>query len=71
MKKARAVVDENTKFQAGSLWLRGKTLCVTIHGRGEFHSNEERNREKERVMELLRQALPRYNIEVNMETDKD
>ncbi|CAH0345061.1 hypothetical protein [Bacillus sp. CECT 9360] len=71
VKKARAVVEENTDFEAGAVWLKGKTLSVTIHERAEFHSNEERNREKERVRELLKQALPRYNIEVNMKTDKD
>ncbi|RFU64269.1 hypothetical protein [Bacillus sp. V59.32b] len=71
VEKARAIVEKNTEFEAGAVWLKGQTLSVTIHEQGKFHSSGERNKEKQRVKELLKQALPRYSIEVNMETDKD
>jgi hypothetical protein len=71
VEKARAVVKENTEYEAGSVWQKGRTLSVTIQDNGKIHSDKERRNEKARVKRLLTQALPRYNIQVKMETGND
>lgn len=71
IEKARQVIEENTEYEAGAVWLKGESLSVTIQENGKIHSGEQRKKEKVRIKRMLTKALPRYNIQVNMENNKD
>ncbi|WP_267897392.1 hypothetical protein [Peribacillus glennii] len=44
---------------------------MNIKENGKIHSEEQREKEKERIEQMLTNGLPRYNIRVNMENGKD
>lgn len=50
---------------------KGDSLSVNIKENGKIHSEEQREKEKERIEQMLTNGLPRYNIRVNMENGKD
>lgn len=71
VEKARNIIEKNTDYEAGAVWLKGESLSVTVKENGKIHSAEQRKKEKERVKQMLTKALPRYNIQVNMDNEKD
>ncbi|MDQ0218524.1 hypothetical protein ELQ35_03990 [Peribacillus cavernae] len=67
VQKARQIIEANTEYEAGGVWQKGNSLSVTIHDNGKIDSDEQRKQERKRIKRMLTEALPRYNIEVNME----
>ncbi|PLS18354.1 hypothetical protein CVD28_06700 [Bacillus sp. M6-12] len=65
--KAKDVINRQTGYEAGAVWINGGDMTVTVHKKGAFEGNQERKREQDRLHRLLIKALPRYNIEVNLE----
>ncbi|RFU70841.1 hypothetical protein D0469_04610 [Peribacillus saganii] len=65
--KAKDVINRQTGYEAGAVWINGRDMTVTVHKKGTFEGHQERNREQARLQWMLIKALPRYNVKVNLE----
>lgn len=67
--KARQVVNQTNEFRAGSVWINGNHMWVTVYKKGMMADKEKINAESN-VHQKLTQALPRYDIEVRVLEDR-
>ncbi|MDM5292397.1 hypothetical protein QUF81_04045 [Peribacillus simplex] len=64
--KIREVVKSKTNYEAGTVWLNGNTIHVTVHDKGEIKTEEKRNEEKRRIQDMITRVVPQYKIDVKL-----
>ncbi|MDP4084238.1 MAG: hypothetical protein Q8934_06435 [Bacillota bacterium] len=69
VEKAKQVIKSTKEFTPGSIWMNGDRMWVTVYKKGMFTQREKIAAEA-RVHRQLIEALPRYNIEVNVRQDR-
>ncbi|MCK1994552.1 hypothetical protein GW626_21975 [Peribacillus muralis] len=62
----REAVKSKTNYEAGSVWINGKTIHVTVHDKGKIKTEAERDDEKKRLEDLITRVVPQYNIDVKL-----
>ncbi|CAM3837261.1 hypothetical protein [Mesobacillus zeae] len=67
--KARQAVDSVDGFTADEIWIDGDTMNVSVR-HGKNLSAKEKAKQQAKIKEKLVNALPRYEINVEMEHEK-
>lgn len=62
----RDAVKSETEYEAGSVWINGNTIHVTVHDKGKIKDDRERNEEKKRLEDLITGVVPQYKIDVEL-----
>ncbi|PJN91502.1 hypothetical protein [Bacillus sp. mrc49] len=62
----RDAVKSETEYEAGSVWINGNTIHVTVHDKGKIKDDHERNEEKKRLEDLITGVVPQYKIDVEL-----
>ncbi|ADU95812.1 hypothetical protein [Geobacillus sp. Y412MC52] len=64
-RKAAQLIERYTDYHADSIWFHGGNMYVTVDAPEEL-SDEERQREAQRIDKLLTKAIPTYEIIVRV-----
>ena len=64
--KIRAVIKAETDYDTGMVWHNGNTIHVTVLAKGKIKTEQEREKEKRRIEDLILRAVPQYNIDVKV-----
>ncbi|MCH6268614.1 hypothetical protein [Neobacillus citreus] len=67
--KAKQVIADTHEFVTDSVWINGDRMWVKVYKKGMLSSGDKRDAEA-RLHKKLMRALPRYNIEVNVQEDR-
>ncbi|AOH57211.1 hypothetical protein ABE28_022935 [Peribacillus muralis] len=62
----RDAVKSETDYEAGSVWINGKTIHVTVHDKGKIKTDHQRKEEKKRLEDLITGVVPQYKIDVEL-----
>ncbi|MFJ7752787.1 hypothetical protein ACQKGI_16445 [Peribacillus muralis] len=62
----RDAVKSETAYEAGSVWINGKTIHVTVHDKGKIKTDHQRKEEKKRLEDLITGVVPQYKIDVEL-----
>jgi hypothetical protein len=66
VRKAVQVIETNTNYELGSVWMNGDKMYVTVHVPSSM-SEEKRQTEQKRIHQLLTKAIPAYDIYVRLD----
>ncbi|CAH0244651.1 hypothetical protein SRABI96_03021 [Peribacillus sp. Bi96] len=66
IEKIREIIKSETNYEAGTVMFNGNTIHVTVHDKGEIKTEEERNKEKKRLKDLITRGVPSYNIDIDL-----
>ncbi|MGE7761904.1 hypothetical protein [Peribacillus sp. NPDC097895] len=66
IEKIREIIKSETNYETGTVMFNGNTIHVTVHDKGEIKTEEERNKEKKRLKDLITRGVPNYNIDVDL-----
>lgn len=67
--KARKVVGRTKGYRPGSVYTEGSSMWVTVYKKG-IKNEQDRLKARAQMHKRLVQALPRYDIDVNVLDDK-
>jgi hypothetical protein len=67
--KARQVINNSKEFTPGSVRINGDDMWITVYKQGNLNNKDKIDAEARIHRDLVR-ALPRYNIEVNVQEDR-
>ncbi|MGE6377229.1 hypothetical protein [Peribacillus muralis] len=62
----RDAVKSETDYDAGSVWINGNTIHVTVHDKGKIKTDHQRKEEKKRLEDLITGVVPQYKIDVEL-----
>lgn len=65
VRKAVQVVEKYTNYEAGSVWMNGADMWITVHARNRL-SNEQRQKDQARLQQLLTKAITTYRVHVRI-----
>lgn len=66
---ARQVIQETGKYEPGPIWINGEKMWITAYKRGNL-SEREIIQEQAELHRILVKALPRYDVEVQVQEDR-
>ncbi|MBB5324016.1 maltodextrin utilization protein YvdJ [Anoxybacillus tepidamans] len=66
VQKAVQVVEQYKNYRAGSVWMNGNDMWVTVHAPRD-RSYQQRQKDQTRLYELLTKAIPTYDIHVRLD----
>ncbi|MDQ0269277.1 hypothetical protein [Cytobacillus purgationiresistens] len=67
--KARIVINTETDYKPGAVWIDGEHLRVTAYAKKDFKTDNEREKAEEKLHKILQGALPTYYIDVKLRED--
>jgi hypothetical protein len=67
--KAKQVIATTNEFTTDSIWINGDRMWVAVYKKGMLTTKKKDDAEA-RLHRKLVMALPRYNIEVNVQEDR-
>lgn len=62
----RQTIESETPYEAGAILYNGNTIHVTVHDKGEIKTEKERRKAQKQIKTLLNNAVPQYNIDINV-----
>ena len=66
IEKARETIQMTNEYVPESIWINGNDMFVTVSKKGQL-SQQQRNDAEGHLEKMLTQAVPRYNIEVQLQ----
>lgn len=67
IENVKYVVRMTTPYEAKQVWVNGETITVKVDSRGKIDSKEEWKKEKIRIHNLLRNTIPGYNFNIQLD----
>jgi hypothetical protein len=64
--KIAEVIEKYTGYRPGSIWINGRDAWVTVHATKNV-SQEQREKDRDKIYKTLVRAMPRYQIHLNMD----
>jgi hypothetical protein len=64
--KIAQVIEKYTDYRPGSIWINGRDAWVTVHATKNV-SQEQREKDRDKIYKTLTRAMPRYQIHLNMD----
>ena len=67
IENVKYVVRMTTPYEAKQVWVNGETITVHVDSHGKNDSKEEWKKEKIRIHNLLRNTIPGYDFNVQLD----
>lgn len=67
IENVKYVVRMTTPYEAKQVWVNGETITVKVDSRGKIDSKEEWKKEKIRIHNLLRNTIPGYDFNIQLD----
>lgn len=67
IENVKYVVKMTTPYEAKQVWVNGETITVKVDSRGKIDSKEEWKKEKIRIHNLLRNTIPGYDFNIQLD----
>lgn len=67
IENVKYVVRMTTPYEAKQVWVNGETITVHVDSRGKIDSKEEWKKEKIRIHNLLRNTIPGYDFNIQLD----
>jgi hypothetical protein len=64
--KIAQVIEQYTDYRPGPIWINGRDAWVTVHATKNV-SQEQREKDRDKIYKTLTRAMPRYRIHLNMD----